>query len=808
MQRIIRKIAVLGSGIMGSRIACHFANIGLQVWLLDRVPSSLSLQEEKKGLRLNDAMVRNRIVRESLENTLKSQPSPVYTSHVASRIHLGNFEDDLAQIQSCDWVIEAVIEDLSIKRQLYESVEPYRKMGTLISTNTSGIPIGQLVEGRSEDFKSHFCGTHFFNPPRYLPLLELIPGPQTKPDVIEFLEQYAAKWLGKTAIVCKDTPAFIGNRIGIYSMLAAAHLVDIMGLTIEETDKYTGPVIGHPKSATFRTADVVGLDTLSKVAQGIYQEVPQDEARALFLLPTYVQTLLDKGALGEKTKEGFYKKVKNPDGSSEIQVLDIHTGSYRSQKKFQSATLQSIKELTDLKQRVRVMTQGQDHAGRFFNAFHYGLFEYVSHRVPEITDSFYRIDEAMRAGFGWELGPFELWDALGVQQTVAAMQKAEKLLPGQNGKVAPWILEMLEAGFSHFYKNEDGQRWAYDPLTRSYQPMKGMRPPVVLSLLSETQIVWKNAGVTLCDLGDGILNIAFHSKMNSIGGEVLAGIHKGLDLAESTYRGVVITNDGALFSAGANIGLLFMLALEQEYDELHLAVHQFQQTSMRIKYASVPVVVAPFQMTLGGGCEFSMHADFVQMHAETYLGLVEVGVGLIPAGGGTKEMAARISDDWKEGQIAQQILRQHFMTIAQGKVSTSAFEAIELGYLVPGQTAITMHRDWLLHDAKAKAIALADAGYTPAVPRQDIRVLGKQGLGIIYAGANSMKEGKFISAHDQKIAEKLGWVLCGGDLSSPTEVSEQYLLDLEREAFLSLAGERKTVERLQYMLTKGKALRN
>jgi 3-hydroxyacyl-CoA dehydrogenase len=808
MQRVIRKVAVLGSGIMGSRIACHFANIGVEVWLFDRVPTQLLPEEEAKGMGLDHLQVRNRIVQQSLQATLKSQPSPVYSTSVVKRIKVGNLEDDLEKLSQCDWVIEAIIEDLAIKRDLYAKVENYRKLGSLMTTNTSGIPIAQLVEGRSQDFAAHFCGTHFFNPPRYLPLLELIPGPQTQAEVMRFLQTYASRYLGKTAVICKDTPAFIGNRVGIYSMLAAAHLVDIMDLTLEEVDKYTGPAMGHPKSATFRTADVVGLDTLAKVAQGIYQEVPNDEAHELFTLPPYVQQLIQKGAMGEKTKEGFYKKVKAADGSSDIQVLDVHTGQYRAQQKISSPTLQATKEISNLKDRLRVFAKGQDSAGQFFRAFHYGLFEYVSHRVPEITDHFYQIDEAMRAGFGWEMGPFEIWEALGVQQTLHDMRNAETLLPGQHGQVATWVQEMLDAGFSHFYKTEKGRRLAYDPQSKSYQPLKGERPAIVLAQLPEDRVLWKNAGVTVSDIGDGILNIAFHTKMNSIGGEVLAGIHKGLDLAEASYRGVVIHNDGALFSAGANIGLIFMLALEQEYDELHMAVHQFQQTSMRIKYASVPVVVAPFQMALGGGCEFSMHADFVQIHAETYMGLVEVGVGLIPAGGGTKEMAARISDDWKEGQIPQQILRQHFMTIAQGKVSTSAQEALDLSYLRPEKTAITMHRDWVLQEAKNKALALAEAGYTPPAPRSDIRVLGSQGLGIVYAGAQSMRAGHYISEHDQKIAEKLGWVLCGGDLSVPTEVSEQYLLDLEREAFLSLTGERKTLERLQHMLKKGKVLRN
>lgn len=808
MNRSIKKVAVLGSGVMGSRIACHFANIGVEVLLLDRSPDELLAAEQAKGLSLTDTSVRNRLVNQSLEAALKSNPSPIYSKRFAKAIRTGNFEDNLKDIAAVDWVIEVVVERLDIKQQILEQVDKYRTPGTLVTSNTSGIPIHMMADGRSDDFKAHFCGTHFFNPPRYLRLLEIIPTAHTDPKVVDFLMHYGDKFLGKTTVLCKDTPAFIGNRIGVYSMLSLAHLVEKMKLSVEEVDKYTGPAMGHPKSATFRTADVVGLDTLVNVAKGLHANLPDDESSEVFALPDYIQQMVERKWFGEKSGQGFYKKVKGADGKSEILVLDLETFDYRKQLKVQSATLEATKPVDDLRKRMKVYAAGTDKAGQLFRAMHYPLFEYVSHRVPEITDDFFRIDDAMRAGFGWELGPFEVWDALGVQDTIEKMRKADKLVPGQRGEVAHWIVEMLEAGHESFYKVVNGVRHYYSVEHKSYQPLPGAENFLILDHRREQHTVWKNSGVSLIDLGEGILGCEFHTKMNTIGGDVIQGINKAIDLAEKEYRGLVISNDGANFSAGANIGLIFMMAVEQEWDELNLAVRMFQNTAMRLRYSSIPVVVAPFNLTLGGGCEFSMHADFVQLHAETYMGLVEFGVGVIPGGGGSKEFALRASDEFQPGQIDQVTLRQRFLTIGQAKVSTSAEEAFELGYLAAGKYAVSMNRSRLLADAKAKAIELAEAGYTQPIPRNDIRVLGNQGLGIVYVGANSMRTGNYISEHDQKISEKLGWVMCGGDLSVPTEVSEQYLLDLEREAFLSLCGERKTLERLQHMLTTGKPLRN
>jgi 3-hydroxyacyl-CoA dehydrogenase len=801
MKRSINKVAVLGSGIMGSRIACHFANIGVEVLLLDIAPKDLSPEEQAKGLTVDNPAVKNRIVNTALQTAVKTNPSPVYTKKALNKIKTGNFDDDMSKIAGYDWVIEVVVENLDIKKKVFEQVEQFRKPGTLVTSNTSGIPIHLMAEGRSEDFKSHFCGTHFFNPPRYLKLLEVIPTPHTQPEIVDFLMHYGDKFLGKTTVLCKDTPAFIANRVGVYSIMALLHLVEKLDLTVEEVDKFTGPALGRPKSATFRTSDVVGLDTMIKVAKGLYDNCPEDKAHDLFKLPAYVQKMEENKWLGDKTKQGFYKKTKSADGKTEILALDLKTLEYKPQQKVKSATLEMTKPIENLRERMKVFAKGKDKAGELFRHSSFGLFEYVSDRIPEISDELYRIDDAMRAGFGWELGPFELWDAVGIKEAIEGMEQ-------YGNKAAAWVHEMLDAGNTSFYKVENGVKKYYDIPSKSYKALPGTDEFIILDNLRENQTLWKNSGVSIIDLGDGILNVEFHTKMNTIGGDVISGINKAIDMAEKDYRGLVIGNDGANFSAGANVGMIFMMAVEQEWDELNMAIRMFQNTSMRIRYSSIPVVVAPHNLTLGGGCEFSLHADHVQLSAETYMGLVEFGVGVIPGGGGTKEFALRASDEYKDDQIVQNALKDRFLTIGMAKVSTSGYEAYELGYLQKDKFSISMNRNRLLADAKAKAIELADAGYTKPVQRNDIKVLGKQGLGIVYAGANSMYAGHFISEHDKKISEKLGYVMCGGDLSSPTEVTEQYLLDLEREAFLSLAGERKSLERIQSIITKGKPLRN
>ena len=801
MKRVIRKVAVLGSGIMGSRIACHFANIGVEVLLLDMVPKELSAEEQLKGLDLTNKNVRNRIVNAALESTLKANPSAVFSRKVISNISTGNFDDNMKDIAGCDWVIEVVIERLDIKKLIYDQVEKFRTPGTLTSSNTSGIPIHLMAEGRSDDFRVHFCGTHFFNPPRYLRLLEIIPTPLTKQEVVDFLMHYGDKFLGKTTVLCKDTPAFIANRVGVYSIMALLHLVEKMDLSVEEVDKFTGPALGRPKSATFRTTDVVGLDTMINVAGGLFNNLPDDKAHKLFELPEYVKKMQENKWLGDKTNQGFYKKVKGADGKSEILALDLRTFEYKAQQKIKSPTLEAAKLVENLRERMKIFAKGIDKAGEFFRTSFFGLFEYVSDRIPEISDELYRIDDAMRAGFGWELGPFEVWDALGVKYAAEGMKK-------NGNEAASWVHEMLQAGHESFYMVENGIKKYYDIPSKSYKPVPGTDAFIILDNIRPTNTIWKNSGTTITDLGDGILNLEFHTKMNTIGGEVIQGINKAIDLAEKDYRALVIGNDGANFSAGANIGMIFMAAVEQDWDEINLAIRMFQNTMMRIRYSSIPVVAAAHNLTLGGGCELCLHADHVQANAETYMGLVEFGVGLIPGGGGSKEFALRLSDDFREGQIEQAALRERFLTIGQAKVSTSAVEAVELGYLQKDKFGISMNRNRLIIDAKEKAIELADAGYTKPVQRKDIRVLGKQGMGIVYVGANSMFSGNYISEHDKKISEKLGYVLCGGDLSAPALVSEQYLLDLEREVFLSLCGEKKTLERIQSILTKGKLLRN
>jgi 3-hydroxyacyl-CoA dehydrogenase len=791
MNRIIKKVAVLGSGVMGSRIACHFANIGVEVILLDIVPKDATA--DKKS--------RNKIVNDALDFALKSNPSPIYRKSYAKRITTGNFDDDMKTIATCDWIIEVVIERLDIKKQVFENVEKFRKPGTLITSNTSGIPIHMMTEGRSEDFQKHFCGTHFFNPPRYLRLLEIIPTPKTSPEVVDFLMHYGELFLGKTTVLCKDTPAFIANRIGVFGIMSLFHLVEKMGLTVEEVDKLTGPVLGRPKSATFRTCDVVGLDTLVHVANGVAATCPKDEAIDQFKIPGFIAKMVENKWLGSKTEQGFFKKVKGAGGKSEIQVLDIKTLEYKPSEKVKFATLEATKTIDNLRARMKVLLAGKDKAGEFYRESFYSLFAYVSNRIPEITDELFKIDSAMNAGFAWELGPFEAWDALGVAETVKAMEAAGK-------KPAQWVYDMLASGAASFYKVENGTKKYYDIPSKSYKTIPGTESFILLDNIREKNTVWKNSGTTITDIGDGIINLEFHTKMNSIGGEVIEGINKAIDLAEKNYRGLVISNEGANFSAGANVGMIFMMAVEQEYDELNMAIKAFQNAMMRIRYSSIPVVVAPHNLALGGACEMSLHADRVVAHAETYMGLVEFGVGLIPGGGGSKEFAVRLADDLQEGDVELNNFRDRFLTIGQAKVSTSAAEAFDLGYLRKGKDVIVTSRHRLLAEAKANCIELADAGYTQPVQRKDIRVLGKQALGLAYLGANSMKSGNYISEHDEKISQKLAYVLAGGDLSSPTVVSEQYLLDLEREAFLSLCTEKKTLERIQSIITGGKILRN
>ena len=791
-KRTIKKVAVLGSGVMGSRIACHFAGIGLQVLLLDIVNAGAPAGSAR--------MQRNKVVNDALGAALKSNPSPVFTKEVVKNITPGNFEDNMQEIAACDWIIEVVIERLDIKNEIFKKVENFRKPGTLITSNTSGIPIHLMAEGRSDDFKKHFCGTHFFNPPRYLRLLEIIPTPYTDQEVVDFLMHYGDLFLGKTTVLCKDTPAFIANRIGVFSMMSVFHIMEKLNLDIDEIDALTGPVIGHPKSATFRTADVVGIDTLVKVAIGVKDNCPADEAKEIFVIPAWLQKMVDNNRLGDKTGQGFFKKVKGDKGQADILSLDLKTFDYIARRKPKFATLEAAKPIDDVKQRLKVLAAGKDKAGEFYRAFLYSLFSYISHRIPEISDEIYRVDDAMKAGFGWEVGPFETWDILGVQDTIDAMK--------QSGyDIAAWVNDFISAGNLSFYKIENGKRLCYDVSSGTHKILPGAGSFIILSDLTE-KTVWKNSACHLYDLGDDVLGLQWHTKMGSIGSEVVEGINTSVSISEEKYKGLVIANEGAQFSAGANVGMIFMYAAEQEYDELEMAIRMFQNTMMRIRYSSIPVVIAPHGLTLGGACEMCLHSDKVQAAAESYVGLVELGVGLIPGGGGTKEFTLRAADEMHENEPETITLQSRFLTIGTAKVSGSAFEAYGLGILRKGIDEVSMNQSRRIAAAKESVLEIFDDGYTMPVQRTDIKVLGRSVLGMLYAGINGMFRGNFITDHDVTIARKLAYVMCGGDLSEPTLVSEQYLLNLEREAFLSLCGEQKTLERLQSVLKTGKPVRN
>ena len=722
-KRRIKKVAVIGSGIMGSGIACHFANIGVKVVLLDIVPFELKDKEKEQGLTLQDKVVRNRLVNDSLVNSIKSRPAPLYHKDFASRITTGNLDDDISKVKDVDWIIEVVVERLDIKKQVFDKLEEHRSPGTLITSNTSGIPIKYMNEGRSEDFQKHFCGTHFFNPPRYLKLFEIIPGPNTSHDVLDFLNNYGDQYLGKTAIIAKDTPAFIGNRIGIFGIQSLFHLVKEMGLTVEEVDKLTGPVIGRPKSATFRTVDVVGLDTLVHVANGLYENCQDDEEHEIFKLPDFINKMMENNWLGSKSGQGFYKKVKGSDGKSEILAMNLTSLEYAKSKKASFATLELTKSIDNVIDRYKVLVNGKDKAGEFYKKNFAAMFAYSSKRIPEITDELFKIDAAMKAGFGWEHGPFEIWDAIGVKEGL-------KLINDLGKEPDPWVTEMIDSGIDSFYTIKDGASYFYDIPQKKHIKVPGQDAFIILNNIRESNEIFKNSGVVVEDLGDGIINVDFQSKMNSIGGDVLSGLNKAIDLAEKDFDGMVIGNQGAN------------------------------------------------------------------------------GVGVIPGGGGSKEMALRASDIYHKNDVELNVLQEYFLTIGMAKVSTSAYEAYDTGILKSGKDIVIVNKDRQIAAAKAVARLMADQGYTMPIRRNDIKVLGKQALGMFLVGTDSMQAAKFISEHDKKIANKLAYVMAGGDLSESSYVSEQYLLDIEREAFLSLCTERKTLERLEYMIKKGKPLRN
>ncbi|HFK5537375.1 TPA: 3-hydroxyacyl-CoA dehydrogenase/enoyl-CoA hydratase family protein [Elizabethkingia anophelis] len=800
MKRRIKHVTVLGSGIMGSGIAAHFANIGVEVLLLDIVPNQLTDAETAKGLTLEDKAVRNRIASESLQKLPKASPALLYSPKFVSRITAGNFDDDLEKIKNTDWIIEVVVERLDIKKSVYEKIEKYRKPGTLVSSNTSGIPIHFLIEGRSDDFKKYFAGTHFFNPVRYLPLLEIIPTPETDPEIVNFYMEYGAKFLGKTTVLAKDTPAFIANRIGTFGIMNLFHSVKKLGLTVGEIDKLTGPVIGRPKSATFRTADVVGLDTLVHVANGIYGSgAESDTFKDQFVLPDFVQYMIDNKLLGSKTDAGFFKKVKNNDGKSEILGLNLETLQYEPQGKASFPILELTKTIDRPIDRFKVLIGGKDKAGEFYRQMLGALFAYASNKVPEISDEIYKIDDALRAGFGWENGPFEIWDAVGVQKGIELAKEA-------GYEVSDWVKNMAEG--TSFYKiNEEGQKTFFNEKANQYANIPGQDAFIILDNIRKNKTLWSNSGSAIEDLGDGIINFEIRSKMNSLGGEVLDGLNRAIDLAEKEYDGLVIGNQAANFSVGANLAMILMMAVDQDWDDLNMAINYFQQSMMRVRYSSIPVVVAPHGMTLGGGCEMTMHADRVVAAAETYIGLVEFGVGVIPGGGGSKELTVRTMKEVIADDVKTNRLRDAFMNIAMAKVATSAYEAYDMGILQKHKDIVVVNKNRQIAEAKQVALQLAEQGYTQPI-KEKVKVLGQDALGMFYVGTDQMLAGRYISEHDKKIADKLGFVMAGGNLSEATDVSEQYLLNLEREAFLSLCGERKTLERIQYMLQNGKPLRN
>ena len=804
--RDIRKVAVLGAGTMGARIAAHLANASVPSVLLDIVPRELTPQEQAQGRTLGDDKVRNRFAQAGLDAALKSRPAAFFVPEAAWMITLGNFEDNLALLKECDWIIEAVTEDLGVKRALLERVAALRAPGTVVSSNTSGISIGGVVEGFGDELRQHFLGTHFFNPPRYLKLLEIIPTRETLPEVVEAISRFGDMVLGKGIVIAKDTPNFIANRIGTFTTLRAVQVMEEGGYTIEEIDTLTGPLMGLPKSATFRTLDIVGLDVMGHVINNLRKALPEDGRRDLFQLPGFMQQMMERRLLGDKTGQGFYKKLKGKDGGdeSEILTLDLNTFEYRARQKPSFASLEMARNVEGVRERVAMLCQSPDRAGQFYQKLLFDIFHYTAMRVPEISDDIVSIDNAMKWGFNWECGPFELSDAVGIGKATDAWKKA--------GLPAPPLVErLLASGMKSYYGACDGAPSYFDFASATYHEIPE-RPGVLLlpSLTARKKEIKRNAGASLIDLGDGVICLEFHSKMNTIGADVVEMVHAGLKSLNDGFEAMVIGNQAANFCVGANLMLVLTTIQDGEWDDLSIAVRAFQNANMALKYAPKPVVAAPFGLTLGGGTEMILHAARVRAAAETYMGLVEAGVGLIPAGGGTKEMLVRAMDKAPADPDADPFafVKEVFMNIAMAKVSASAEEARKLGYLSP-KDSISMNRDRQIADAKELALDLARLGYRPGKPREDVRVLGQAAFVKMKLGLHLMRRAEYISDHDVAVATHLAKVLCGGgEFTSTQLVSEKYLLDLEREAFLSLCGQKQTVERIQYMLKRGKPLRN
>src|SRR5579862_1496497 len=792
---------------MGARIAAHLANAQVPCVLLDIVPRQLTPQEELKGLTLSDPQVRNRIAQAGLDGALKSRPAAFFVPESAHMVSVGNFEDHLSRLKDCDWIIEAVTEDLEVKRALLRQVELVRAPHALVSSNTSGISIAGIAEGFSDDFRRHWLGTHFFNPPRYMKLLEVIPTPDTLREAVQVLSRFGDMVLGKGVVVAKDTPNFIANRIGTFVTMNVFRIMQQDGYTIEEIDALTGPAMGLPKSATFRTLDIVGLDVLVHVVRNLAQSLPNDERRELFEVPDFVTRMIDRKILGDKTKQGFYKKVKSAGGESEgseIQTLDLGTLEYRPRQKARLPALEMAQNIEDPRQRIATLIQSSDRAGQFYRKVLGDAFHYAATRIPEISDDIVSVDNAMKWGFNWECGPFELFDAVGVSSMAEKWEK-------ENRPVPPLVEKLLATGKKTFYEMADGITRYFDFAGSNYKTLEPNAGVILLpSLKAAGREVKKNAGASLIDLGDGVICLEFHSKMNSIGADTVQMIHAGLKALNDNFEAMVIGNQSPNFCVGANLMLVLMAIQEGEWDDLHQAVRAFQNANMALKYASKPVVAAPFGLTLGGGVEMCLHTARVRASAETYMGLVEAGVGIIPAGGGTKEMLVRAMDAAPRDEETDPFVnvKEVFLNIGMAKVSTSGEEALKLGYL-SARDSISMNRNRQIADAKKLALDLVNLGYRSRQPRDDIQVLGQAAFAKMKLGLHLMRRAEYISDYDMVVATHLAKVLSGGgEFSSPQRVSEQYLLDLEREAFVSLCGQKKTVERMQYMLKKGKPLRN
>ena len=810
MDKKMNRAGVIGAGVMGATIAAQLANVGIETVLLDIVPPELTDDDKKKGLTPEKKGFRNKFGNNGLNIALKSKPASFYIPENAKLITIGNMEDDLALLKDVDWIIEVVVERLDIKQKVFEKIETVLTPGTIISSNTSGITAKDMCEGRAEDFKKHFAITHFFNPPRYMKLLEIVPGPDTLPEVVEKLAEVCEKKLGKGIVYAKDTPNFVANRVGTFSMFSAINAMMELGLSVEAVDKLTGPVVGNPKSASFRTADLVGLDTLLHVADNVYEGSPDDEKREIFKAPEFISKMIEKGLLGEKTKQGFYKKSKDADGKRVILSLDYNTVDHTPQEKVKIASLEAAKNVSGVGKKIKLLYYAKDQAGVFtFKTLSETLI-YAANRIPEIADDIVNVDNALKWGFGRKLGPFEAWDAIGPGKSVAKMKDAGYKIPA-------WVEEMLSGGKETFYKKEAGKLYFYDIASRDYQEVP-VKPGIILlpTLKEQNKTLAENSGASLIDLGDGVACLEFHTKMNAMGDDIVSMVMKSADIVSNDFEGLVIANHGTNFSAGANLPLILFTAQEEEWDDLEWMIKVFQDSFMKLKYLDKPVVAAPAGMALGGGCEICLAADRVRFAAETYMGLVEAGVGLVPAGGGTKELFIRNTDHLFEvkrgGLYPKQIemmpfISRAFETIATAKVATSGPEAISLGYLRPTDK-MTVNRDYQIQDAKNTVLAMNIEGYNPPRPRDNLRVPGENTFAMIKLGLWTMHEQNFITDHDVTVSTKIGYILCGGQVQEDTIVTEQYLLDLEREAFLSLLGDPNTQARIQHMLTTGKPLRN